>query len=743
MLTNMKQKLILILLLALGLPAGLAAQGKKPLTLEEVVGGAFYPENIYGVTPIPGDGEHYTQMNAAGTQVIKYSFRTGQQVEVLFDATQARECPFRQFDSYRFSPDGGTLLIATETTPIYRHSYTAVHYLYSLKRNAEGRIDNKVERLSDGGPQQVPVFSPDGTMIAFVRDNNIFLVKRLYGNSESQVTTDGQRNAVLNGIPDWVYEEEFAMDRALEFSADSKMLAYVRWDESAVPSYSFPLYAGEKPRREDYAKYPGAYTYKYPKTGEANSKVSVHTFDIKTKVTRTLKLPLEADAYIPRIRFTRDADKLAVFTLNRHQNRFDLYMADPRSTVCRLALREETDTYIKEGTFDNIRFYDGHFVFMSERSGFSHLYWYDLNGNLAKQITRGDFEVKSFLGLDEETGTFYYTSNEGSPLRQAVWKTDRKGRKTRLTAEEGTHTAQFSTDMKYFLDRYTSLDTPTVITLRDNTGRTLTTLVDNAALNRKLAEYALPAKEFFSFQTSDGTTLNGWMMKPADFDESRKYPVIMYQYSGPGSQEVLDRFGISWETYMASQGYIIACVDGRGTGGRGAAFEKCTYLNLGVREARDQVETALYLGLQPYVDKERIGIWGWSFGGYMTLMSMSEGTPVFKAGVAVAAVTDWNYYDTIYGERFMRTPQENADGYRASSAFTRAENLHGDLLLVHGSADDNVHFQNCAEYAEHLVQLGKQFDMQLYTNRNHSIYGGNTRMHLYTRLTNFFNTHLK
>ena len=743
MLTNMKQKLILILLLALGLPAGLAAQGKKPLTLEEVVGGAFYPENIYGVTPIPGDGEHYTQMNAAGTQVIKYSFRTGQQVEVLFDATQARECPFRQFDSYRFSPDGGTLLIATETTPIYRHSYTAVHYLYSLKRNAEGRIDNKVERLSDGGPQQVPVFSPDGTMVAFVRDNNIFLVKRLYGNSESQVTTDGQRNAVLNGIPDWVYEEEFAMDRALEFSADSKMLAYVRWDESAVPSYSFPLYAGEKPRREDYAKYPGAYTYKYPKTGEANSKVSVHTFDIKTKVTRTLKLPLEADAYIPRIRFTRDADKLAVFTLNRHQNRFDLYMADPRSTVCRLALREETDTYIKEGTFDNIRFYDGHFVFMSERSGFSHLYWYDLNGNLAKQITRGDFEVKNFLGLDEETGTFYYTSNEGSPLRQAVWKTDRKGRKTRLTAEEGTHTAQFSTDMKYFLDRYTSLDTPTVITLRDNTGRTLTTLVDNAALNRKLAEYALPAKEFFSFQTSDGTTLNGWMMKPADFDESRKYPVIMYQYSGPGSQEVLDRFGISWETYMASQGYIIACVDGRGTGGRGAAFEKCTYLNLGVREARDQVETALYLGLQPYVDKERIGIWGWSFGGYMTLMSMSEGTPVFKAGVAVAAVTDWNYYDTIYGERFMRTPQENADGYRASSAFTRAENLHGDLLLVHGSADDNVHFQNCAEYAEHLVQLGKQFDMQLYTNRNHSIYGGNTRMHLYTRLTNFFNTHLK
>ena len=297
--------------------------------------------------------------------------------------------------------------------------------------------------------------------------------------------------------------------------------------------------------------------------------------------------------------------------------------------------------------------------------------------------------------------------------------------------------------MKYFLNRYTSLNTPTVITLNDNTGKVLTTLLDNAALNQKLSEYDMPAKEFFTFQTSDGTTLNGWMMKPTDFDENKKYPVIMYQYSGPGSQQVLDQFSISWETYMASQGYIIACVDGRGTGGRGAAFEKCTYLNLGVKEAHDQVETAIYLGLQPYVDKERIGIWGWSFGGYMTLMSMSEGTPVFKAGVAVAAVTDWNYYDTIYGERFMRTPQENADGYKAASAFTRADKLHGDLLLVHGSADDNVHFQNCAEYAEHLVQLGKQFDMQVYTNRNHGIYGGNTRMHLYTKLTNFFNTHLK
>ena len=682
-------------------------------------------------------------MNAGGTQIIKYSYKTGQQVEVLFDVATARECPFKRFDSYSFAPDGSKLLIATETTPIYRRSYTAVHYLYSLKRNTAGKINNVVERLSDGGPQQVPMFSPDGNMVAFVRDNNIFLVKLLYGNSESQVTKDGERNKVLNGIPDWVYEEEFAYNRALEFSADSKMLAFVRWDESEVSSYTFPLFAGEAPRIEAFAKYPGAYTYKYPKTGEVNSKVSVHTFDIKSKVTRQIDVPLDKDGYIPRIRFTKDPEKLAVLTLNRHQNRLDMYFANPRSTVCKLVLRDESDKYIKESVFDEIVFYDEHFSFVSERSGFNHLYWYNMTGSLAKQVTSGNYEMKSFLGYDPKEGAFYYTANVEGPQYTAVYKTDRKGRQTKLSLRQGTNTAQFSSDMKYYLNRYTSLSEPLVITLNNNKGQVLTTLEDNAALKQKMAAYAIPEKEFFSFKTTDGTSLNGWMMKPADFTPGKKYPVIQYQYSGPGSQQVLDNFSVSWETYMASQGYVIVCVDGRGTGGRGADFEKCTYLNLGVKEARDQVETALYLGTLPYVDKNRIGIWGWSFGGYMTLMSMSEGTPVFKAGVAVAAVTDWNYYDTIYGERFMRTPQENADGYRSSSAFARADKLHGRLLLVHGMADDNVHYQNCAEYAEHLVQLGKQFDMQVYTNRNHGIFGGNTRLHLYTRLTDFFNAQLK
>lgn len=733
----MKKRLYVVFCFCLCCLVSIAQTGKK-LELKDVVSGKFRPESIYGVIPIPGDGEHYSQMNAEGTQILKYSFRTGKQVEVLFDASTARECPFKKFDGYSFSPGGDKLLIETERMPIYRHSYTAVHYIYSLKRNLEGKINNVVEKLSDGGPQQVPVFSPDGTMIAFVRENDIFLVKLLFGNSESRVTEDGKRNAILNGIPDWVYEEEFSFNRALEFSADSKMLAFIRFDESEVASYSFPLYAGAKPNLSAFEKYPGEYTYKYPKTGTVNSKVSVLTFDVKTRVTRKMNVPLDADGYIPRIRFTKDPDKLAVMTLNRHQNRFDMYFADPRSTVCRLAIREESDTYIKENILDNIRFYSENFSMLSERDGYSHLYWYSMGGNLIKQVTRGTYEVKDFLGWDEAENTFYYISNEESPLRKAVYKTDAKGRKTKLSAQAGTNTAQFSADMKYFMNRYSSIDTPTLITLNDRTGKILTTLITNDKLKQTVSEYDMPKKDFFSFQTEEGVSLNGWMIKPANFSSGKKYPVLMYQYSGPGSQQVLDSWSITWETYMASRGFVVVCVDGRGTGGRGTQFEKCTYLNLGVKESADQVAAARYLGTLPYVDKTRIGIWGWSFGGYMTLMSMSQGSPVFRAGAAVAAVTDWNYYDTIYGERYMRTPQENAEGYKAASAFSRAGQLSGDLLLIHGMADDNVHLQNVVEYAEHLVQLDKPFDMHFYANRNHSIYGGNTRYHLYRKLTVFF-----
>lgn len=722
--------LLTLLFLSLGIQA-------QKVTLQDVAQGTYRAQNIYGLKPML-DGEHYTQISSDHKRIVKYSFKTGKEVEAIFDVTKARDCNFKTFDDYILSPDEKLILIQTETKPIYRHSFTAVYYIYNVKNNT-------LEPLSNNGPQQVPLFSPDGNQIAFVRNNNIFLVKLLFGNSESQVTKDGEYNKVLNGIPDWVYEEEFSFNRAFDFSADSKMIAYIRFDESQVPMFSFPWYKGMAPAKEDYTTYPGKYEYKYPKAGETNSTVTVHTYDIKSHVTRQMDLPLDKDGYIPRIKFTSDPEKLAIMTLNRHQNRFDLYLANPRSATCKVAIRDEAEQYIKEQEYGSIAFYPNHIVLMSERDGYNHLYLYTIAGNLVRQITKGNFEVTDFLGYDEANSTTYYASNEGSPLRTAIYKIDSKGKKTKLSTKEGTNNALFSKNFAYFINTYSSKDTPTEITLNDSKGRELVTLLDNKQLKSQLTHLNMPTKEFFTFKTSQGVELNGWMMKPANFDPNKKYPVIMHQYSGPGSQQVLDKWGIGsfgdggmFEAYMCDKGYIMVCVDGRGTGGRGAAFEKCTYLFLGVKESEDQVETARYLGTLPYVDGSRIGIWGWSFGGYNTLMSMSDGSGAFKAGVAIAAPSDWRFYDTVYTERFMRTPKENGDGYNAGSAISRASKLQGKLLLIHGTADDNVHYQNAAEYSEALVQANKQFDMQVYTNRNHSIFGGNTRNHLMNRVANFF-----
>lgn len=729
----MKKLFVLCFLLAF--ISGIRAQQK--VSLEDVAKGTYRAENIYGIKPML-DGNYYTQISADKKRIVKYSFKTGKEVATVFDVNTARECNFKEFDDYIMSPDEKLILIQTETKPIYRRSFTAVYYIYNVQ-------NNKLEPLSNNGPQQAPLFSPDGFQIAFVRNNNIYLVKLLFGNSESQVTKDGEFNKVLNGIPDWVYEEEFGFNRAFEFSADSKMIAYIRFDESKVPMYSFPWYKGLAPEKKEYATYPGEYRYKYPKAGEVNSTVTVHTYDIKSHVTRQMDLPLDADGYIPRIKFTSNPEKLAIMTLNRHQDRFDLYMANPRSGLCKLTIRENAPQYIKEQAYSNIAFYPENIVLMSERDGYNHLYLYTIGGNLVKQITKGKFEVKDFLGWDRNRNIFYYSSNEESPLRSAVYKIDAKGKKTKLSVRTGTNTAIFNSTLTYYINKFSNLSTPTLITVNDNKGKELATLMDNAKLKKQIAGLNMPTKEFFKFKTTEGVELNGWMMKPANFDPNKKYPVIMHQYSGPGSQEVLDNWGVGsfrdggmFEAYMCDKGYIMVCVDGRGTGGRGAEFEKCTYMFLGVKESHDQVEAARYLSGLPYIDGSRIGIWGWSFGGYNTLMSMSEGTPIFKAGVAIAPPTDWRFYDSVYTERFMRTPKENGDGYQAGSAILRAPKLHGKLLLIHGSADDNVHFQNSAEYSEALVQAGIQFDMQVYTNRNHSITGGNTRIHLMNRVAGFF-----
>lgn len=726
------EKVKILLCMAMSFLTSAFAMSQQ-LTIEDINAGQYYARSIRGVTPM-NDGEHYTQLSPDNKRIVKYSYKTGKEVGVIFDVETARECNLEKIQGYIFSPDEKRILIETEREPIYRRSYSSVYHLYSVE-------NNKLSELTEG-KIRIPVFSPDGNLIAFVRDNNIFLIKLLYGGSESQITKDGEINKVINGAPDWVYEEEFGYNSALTFSPDNKMIAYVRWDESNVKSFEFPMYKGDCPAYMQYAEYPGKYTYKYPVAGEDNSKVSVKTFDIFSKVTRTMQLPIEDDAYIPRIRFTNNPEQLAIMTINRHQNRFDMYYANPRSGVCKLILRDESNWYIKESIYDNIKFYDKYFSLLSEKDGFAHLYWYTINGTLVKQVTKGEFEVKSFLGWDEKSNTFYYVSNEGSPLRTAVWKTDGKGRKTCLSQKEGTNNAMFSAGMKYFINFFNNTETPTEVTINDNNGKTIATLMDNADLKAKVAGMKMPEKEFFTFTTPEGYELNGWMMKPVDFDPSKKYPVLMFQYSGPGSQQVLDTWSVSWETYMATQGYIAVCVDGRGTGGRGAAFEKCTYLSIGVKEADDQVSAAKYLGTLPYIDKDRIAIWGWSYGGYMTLMSMSQGSNVFKAGIAVAAPTDWRFYDTVYTERFMRTPQENKEGYDKASAINRIDKLHGKLLMVHGTADDNVHYRNMAEYCEELVQHDKYCDMQIYTNRNHNIMGGNTRNHLYKKLTNYIKENL-
>lgn len=700
------------------------AAGQK-LDLKAITDGEFRAETLAAVEPL-SDGETYAQISDDGKRIVAYSFKTGKQVGVIFDATTARGPQVTHVDGYIVSPDGKRLLIQTETKNIYRRSFTATYYIYSIQ-------NNKLEPLSDGGPQQSPVWSPDGNVIAFVRDNNIFLVKLLYDNAESQVTKDGKRNEVINGVPDWVYEEEFSTNTSMVFSANSQQLVWIRYDESQVPLFTLP-----------------EYSYKYPKAGEQNSKVSVLSFDIKSHQTRTLQLPLDQDGYIPRLMATSDPSKVAVFTLNRHQDDLRVYMCNPLSTVCQMIIEDKVDKYVKEETFQNIQITAQHLLLTSERSGYNQIYVYNLNGQQLRQIGHAGSVVSALYGINEATGDVYYAATSSGPTEQQIYVSHSNGKTDALGRSSGMNRAIFSTGFKYFINNWSDIKTPTTYTLHDNHGKQLSTLVDNQALKQKLAQYDLGTVEMFKMTTSEGIELNGWMVKPKDFNPNKKYPVIMYQYGGPGSQQVLNQWGIGMsgqgailEQYLCQQGYVCVCVDNRGTGGRGAEFEKCTYLRLGELEARDQVEAALWLAQQPYVDKERIGIWGWSYGGWNTLMAMSEGRPVFRCGVAIAPPTCWRYYDTIYTERYMRTPQENPQGYDEVNPIARARQLHGELLVCHGLSDDNVHYQNTADYVESLVQADKDFRQLVYTGRNHSVYGGNTRNHLFRQCINHFNGALK
>lgn len=717
-----------------------SAYAGNNVTLRDVMYGGFWPKTYAAIEPM-ADGEHFARMSDDRSMILMGSFRNGEIVDTLFNAATARGFEGKRIDGYQFSPDERLILLQTKTRGIYRNSFTAEHFIFNRKNNT-------AEPLSQNGAQQVPKFSPDGTMVAFVRDNNIFLVKLLFGNSESQITQDGEFRKIINGIPDWVNEEEFMNNCSYDFSADSKVIAYIKYDESEVMMYDMPMYNGGQ--SNEYFDFSKPYSFKYPVAGANNAKISVHSFDIKSRVTRKLDVNIPEEGYIPRIKFTKDPAMLAVLTLNRHQSVMEIQAVNPLSGISKTIMREESDTYLNENVYTGIEFFDNNFVLHSERSGYNQLYLYTLTGELVRPITSGEFEVKSFYGWDSKKNEFYYSSNEGSPLRECIYKVNAKGKKTRLTDENGTNKAVFSKGMKYFVNTFSNINTPHIVAVKDNNGKELKRLIDNSELKENLAKFDMPGKEFFTVKTSDGVELNGWMIKPYGFDASKKYPVVMFQYSGPYSQQVTDNWYMGnygnamFESYMAGEGFIMVCVDGRGTGGRGTKFGKCTYLSIGKYEPGDQVEAAKYLGTLPYVDKDNIGIWGWSFGGYNTIMSMSQDEAVFKAGVAVAAPTDWRFYDTIYTERYMRTPKENKEGYDAGSAIVNASKLNGHLLLVHGTADDNVHLRNMIHYINALTQANKKFEVALYTDSNHSIYhGANTRFHLFERIADFFKKNLK
>lgn len=733
------KRLFLTITALLMFVATMSAGGK--LTLPDITSGKFAAKIVNGINPIEGT-DTYARISQDGERVVCCSFKTGKELSVLFDVKNTMGCKIDGFDDYVLSPDGKRMLIQTKTERIYRRSFKADFYIYNIE-------SRRLDRLSDGDKQQIPTWSPDGQQVAFVRGGNIFLVKLLYDNAEIQVTKDGKFNEVINGLPDWVNEEEFGFNSALTFNADGTMICWLRYDESKVKTYSLEMYKGMKPAKEEYDTYPGLYSYKYPKAGEDNSTVSAWSYDIKSHKINRLQVPLDADGYMPRIKPTNDPMRIVVYTMNRHQDDLCLYAVNPRSTVAQLIIKEHVDKYVREEAMEGVKFVGDKILLPSDRSGYTKLYIYNMNGQLQRTIGDGNYDITSVYGYDPKTGDVYYQAAALGATDRQVYVTHKNGKTVRLTDREGWNTAFFSGDFQYFVNTWSDYNTPYVFTTRTREGKLINTIEDNKAVKQLVSDYGFCKREPFSFTTSEGVVLNGWMVKPKDFDANKKYPVIMHQYSGPGSQQVTNSWsagsmgqGGAFDSYLAQEGFIVVSVDGRGTGGRGSEFEKCTYLNLGNLESKDQVETALYVGSLPYVDKDRIGIWGWSYGGFNTLMSMSEGRGVFRAGVAIAPPTNWKYYDSVYTERYMRTPKENPDGY-ATNPIERAPKLHGALLICHGTADDNVHPQNTYEYSEALVQADKDFRELFYTNRNHSIFGGNTRNHLLRQVAQFFKTELK
>lgn len=728
----------IISILALAVSTNISAQipaqsvNKYP-QIEDYVGASNRPKSPEAWT-FAADGESYYATSADGLKINKYDIKSGKEIETIFDINHTREITLPGFAGYKLSPDETKILLYTNPESIYRRSFKASYYVYEIR----SRI---LRKLSDNhSSTQSPVFSPDGRMIAFVADNNIFL-KKLDYNTEVAVTTDGSFGQIINGIPDWTYEEEFTTTCSMTWAPDNLTLCYLKYNETDVPLYEFELYEGACKPMTQYTLYPGRFTYKYPVAGQNNSKVSIHSYDIETRKTKNIVLPDKSIEYIPRIAFSPISDKLIVVALNREQTRMELYDVNPRSTSVKSLLSEQWTAWLNPSTYEDITLLDDSFVIFSSRTGYTHLYQYSYTGVLIKAITSGEYDVDAYYGYNKKQATHYYRSLASGPINRTVCKVDAKGKISNLSPEKGTSSASFSPSLKYFILNYNNSTTPPKYDLVSaESAKSIRTLEDNKAYTERYAN--APKPEFFTME-SEGNQLNGYIIRPTDFNNGKKYPVIMYQYSGPGSQEVLDRWTMGAEKYFAKAGYVVICVDGRGTGGRGRAFSDIVYRRLGYYESIDQIAAANFAKTLPYVDANRIAIYGWSYGGYEAIMAASQPDAPYAAAVAVAPVTDWRYYDTVYAERYMLTPQANDTGYKKSSTFTYMHSRKCPLLIMSGTADDNVHMSNSIQYIAQAESQNRWCDFLVFPNMNHSINGCNARAVVFARLLDYLDNNMR
>jgi dipeptidyl-peptidase-4 len=723
MIKSMKSTLFALILLTF-VGSSLSAQGLKKVTMEDVFKkNTFFQQTVQGINWMK-DGQYYsTQINQIGyPMVLKKNLTTGEQAGILLDGKVLG----LNFSSYSFNTDETKALVATDVESIYRRSSKGIFYLVDIATGQK-------QQLMNGEKISYATLSPDNDKVAFVKDNNLYMVE-LAANKLTQITKDGEYNKIINGAADWVYEEEFSMAQAFKWSPDGKKIAFIRFDESEVPEFNIQLWG---------SLYPKNYKFKYPKAGEKNSDVSIHVYDLSSSKIQKIDAGNETDIYLPRMYWTKDANQLAFIRLNRLQNQMDLFHANATSGESKLVISESSKTYVDLDYNDDLQYLnDGKtFIRTSEQDGYKHIYHHNLDGSLIRQITTGNWEVTSMVGIDEKAKKIYFISSEVSPMERNFYVIGLDGKsKKSLTPTRGTHTINMSPDHRFYMDYYSTTTKPVTITLNEASGKEVKVLEDNAALNTTLAGFNLGEKEFFTFPTVDGTSLNGYLIKPKDFDPNKKYPVLMYVYGGPGSQNVTNSWaGVRdfWYQVLVAEGMIVACIDNRGTGVRGRDFKHATYANLGALETVDQIEGGKYLAKLPFIDPARVGIWGWSYGGYMSSLVLMKGNDVFKTAIAVAPVTTWRYYDTIYTERYLQTPQLNPSGYDDNSPIMHVNKLRGNFLLIHGTGDDNVHFQNSVDLVDALITADKQFETFYYPNRKHGISGGNTTWHLYSMMTDF------